>query len=134
MSTLWTWRRHLNPLRDMGFAWRLWSHKIGRWSIPFALLLMLVGLVLMAPGHGWAAVTLAVVLVGLLSGVAGWGIALIRPDRGLPGMVALPVYFLMSNAAVVHALVRVLAGGSERIWEPTRRTRLPAGSARRGAE
>jgi len=120
MSTIWAWRRLLNPMRHPGFAWKLFSHKICRWAFPFALALTLVGLALLAPGHMWALGVLGVAgLLGVLA-VAGWMLS--REGTSLPFVLSIPAFVLMSNVAVVHALGRAVAGGSERLWEPTRRT------------
>jgi len=119
MSTLWAWRHLLNPMQHPVFAWKLFSHKICRWAFPFALTLILAGLAFLAPGHGWALGALAVAgLVGVLA-VVGWTLS--REGKSLPTMLSVPAFVLMSNVAVVHALSRAVAGGSERLWEPTRR-------------
>ena len=119
MSTLWAWRRLLNPLRHPVFAWKLFSHKICRWTFPFALALIVVGLALLAPGHVWALGALAAAGLVAVLAVVGWMLS--REGKSLPAVLSVPAFVLMSNVAVVHALGRAVAGGSERLWEPTRR-------------
>jgi cellulose synthase/poly-beta-1,6-N-acetylglucosamine synthase-like glycosyltransferase len=129
MSTLWAWRRLMNPREHPDFAWKLFSHKVCRWLLPLALVLALVGVLLAGFGapagtFGRLVASLAAVLagaaaVGLLLGGVGW----IRAARGraVPRALAVPAFFLMSNLAVVQAFVQAVTRGSERSWEPTRR-------------
>jgi cellulose synthase/poly-beta-1,6-N-acetylglucosamine synthase-like glycosyltransferase len=127
MTTLWAWRHLMNPLRHPTFAWKLVSHKMCRWLVPVALLMLAGGLAVLAPWHAWAGGTLALGVAGVLVGGLGWWWG----ARGwtLPGGMAGPAYFLMSNVAVLHALARATAGGgSERLWEPTRRERAASGT------
>lgn len=129
MTTLWAWRHLLNPLAHPGTAWKLWSHKILRWALPLALLLVLAGSALLAPAHAWALALLAAGVAGIMVGGFGWIVAPRDETRSLPRLLAAPAFFLMSNVAVVHALGRALRGGSQSLWEPTRRTAAapPAG-------
>lgn len=124
MATLGTWRHLLNPFRVPAFAWKLFSHKVCRWATPLALLLVGTGLALLAPTHGWARGVLALAAVVVALGAVGW--ILSRRDRPLPRLLAVTAFFVMSNVAVLHALMRALRGGSEPVWEPTRRG-SPAG-------
>jgi cellulose synthase/poly-beta-1,6-N-acetylglucosamine synthase-like glycosyltransferase len=119
MSTLWAWRHLMNPLRHPGFSWKLLSHKACRWALPFALALMLAGVAILALEQVWAGWALTGAALGLFLGVSGW--ILSGTDRSLPKVLSIPAFLLMSNVAVVQAFGRAVAGGSERLWEPTRR-------------
>lgn len=133
MGTLWAWRHLMNPREYGDFAWKLLSHKVGRWLLPVALVALVVGVLvagfgappglfgrLVAAGASGVAAAAAVVL--LLGGV-GWSRAV--RGRAVPRLLSVPTFFLMSNLAVVHAFVRVITRGSERRWEPTRRKEGP---------
>jgi len=122
MTTLWTWRHLLNPVRHPGFAWKLWSHKICRWALPFALLLILAGLALVAREEVLAWIPLAGGLALVLAGAVGWLVGVSGEGRPLPRILSAPAFFLLSNVAVVHALFRAMGSGSQQFWEPTRRT------------
>lgn len=130
LRTLW-YRRALLSLRRHGlFAWMLWSHKLGRWLVPWALIPAAAALVVLAPRYWWAAATLALAAAALLVTAIGW----VWPeDRPLPRVIALPAYAVSGNLAALHAWIRALGGQGTALWEPTRRgggaTSHPAGQA-----
>ncbi len=109
-----TWSRPelLNPLRNPGIAWALWSHKILRWLTPFFVL----GLVLTANlwatqdlASGWFAAALVDSLV-LLALIGWWG------DRvGIRVPFAGAVFsFMLANAGFLVGVLRAVAGHSIR--------------------
>ncbi|HEX4600975.1 MAG TPA: glycosyltransferase [Gemmatimonadales bacterium] len=118
------WKRTLlNPWRYGVFAWMLFSHKVCRWLVPWALLLGLGALAAAAPAAGWARAALAGCGVcGALAAI-GW---LWPEGKRTPRLVALPAYVVAGNVAVLHAWVRVLVGARAPVWEPTRRGAVPA--------
>lgn len=124
MRTLWHKRALMNPVRHPVFAWMLLSHKVARWMLPWAAGAALVALAVLAPQLLWARVLLGLALVGLALAAAGWALA----DRPrLPTLLSAPAFLLAGNLAAAHALVRVLAGGEDALWEPTRREVVRAG-------
>ncbi len=123
LGTLAYKRTLLNPLRFGTFAWMLFSHKVCRWLVPWALLVLVAALGILASTSGWARAALAACgALGLLAGI-GW----LWPEAvPMPRPLALPVYLAAGNAAVLHAWLRVLTGRLAPVWEPTRRSALPA--------
>lgn len=119
MRTLWHKRRLLNPLRHPVFAWMLLSHKVARWTLPWAALAAFLALGILATHHVWAAALLALVALGICLGVVGWILA----GRGntLPAILSVPAYALMGNVAAARAFVGFLFGHQQAVWEPTRR-------------
>jgi glycosyltransferase involved in cell wall biosynthesis len=118
LATLWHNGTLLNPVRYGGFAWMLFSHKVCRWLVPWALCAMLAALSALAVSAGWARGLLAAAAVlGVLAGL-GW---VWRGGERMPRLLALPAYFAAGNVAVLHAWVRMLAGRAAPVWEPTRR-------------
>ncbi len=109
----------LNPARYGVFAWMLWSHKLCRWITPWAALLLLGSLAALAPAAAWARVALGAAAV--LGGLAGLG-WLCPEAKRMPRLIALPVYLVAGNLAVLHAWVRALRGELAPVWEPTRRS------------
>ena len=124
MSTIWAWKHLMNPVRYPGFAWKLLSHKISRWLLPVALLLVGLGLALLTPSSTLAMWALVACAVAVFLGLIGWRLG--RNERRLPMLLSVPAFFMMSNVAVIHALVRACGQGSEALWEPTRRSSSPA--------
>lgn len=124
MRTLWYKRRLMNPFRHPVFAWMLLSHKISRWALPWAALAALFALGALAPSRPWAGVLLALAAVVLGLAAIGWALA----DRPrLPKIFSAPAFLLAGNVAAAHALLRVLGGGHDALWEPTRREVVKAG-------
>jgi cellulose synthase/poly-beta-1,6-N-acetylglucosamine synthase-like glycosyltransferase len=105
-----TWSRNhlLNPVRNPGFAFALWSHKILRWTSPFFLILLAISVTVCAlEGKSFyqACVGLLVVL-----GIAGLlGRHAERRRFVLPGTST--VYsFLLANAGFFMGLWKCLFG------------------------
>ncbi len=108
----------LNPFRSGAFAFKLFSHKVCRWTAPLAA----VGAV-----PGVAMLGVSPVAVG--AGAAGGGAlaaALIRGEERLPlpKAVRFVLYAVAANAAAVVAWRNLIRGRAQAVWEPTRR---PAG-------
>ena len=128
LRTLWYKRSLLNPGRHGLFAWMLWSHKLCRWLVPLTFLSTALVLVALAPGHWWAAATLALCGAAALVTAIGW----VWPEgRRLPRSIAWPTYAVTGNIAAIQAWIRALRGQGTAVWEPTRRgtTSHPAGRA-----
>lgn len=123
MGTLWHLRTLLNPLKHGLFAWMLFSHKICRWVLPWAALASLLALGALAPAQPVFGVLfgLGVALVG--AAALGWALA---DRRTVPAVFSIPAYLVAGNLAAAHALMRVLAGARDPLWEPTRREVAPS--------
>jgi cellulose synthase/poly-beta-1,6-N-acetylglucosamine synthase-like glycosyltransferase len=118
METLFAMRRLLNPLRYGAFAWMLFSHKVCRWLVPWATVLALVALLILAPTQPAAAWLAGAGAAGVLLGLIAF---LVPVHWKLPRLLNLPAYLLMGNAAALHASLRASRGGRNAMWEPTRR-------------
>jgi glycosyltransferase involved in cell wall biosynthesis len=121
LATLASRRALLNPLRYGAFSWMLFSHKVCRWLVPWALVAALVALGGLVPTAVWARGLLAAGgIVAALAGI-GW----LRPDNAaLPRALALPAYLVAGNVGVLHAWLRLVTGRAAPVWEPTRRDAL----------
>ena len=118
METLWHKRALLNPFAYPGFAFKLVSHKLCRWLLPWAGIAAWLATWVLAPRHTWA---LGLALLGLLIWIlalAGWWSA--RKGRSDSPLTSL-AFVVAGNLAAAHALLRVLQGDRRPIWEPTRR-------------
>jgi hypothetical protein len=108
--------RLLNPLRRPFVAWALLSHKVARWGVPWALLLLFGASGVLA-GRAPYAFLFGVQALFYFSGIAAflWE----RWSLTLPGKAA--SFFLVTNAAVLVASVRFAFGERAVLWEPTTR-------------
>lgn len=118
MRTLWYKRQLMNPFREGVFAWMLLSHKVSRWLLPWAAFATVVALGILALEWMWARVLFVLALAGIVLAAVGWLLA-DRPK--LPRLLSAPAFLLAGNVAAAHALLRVLGGGEDALWEPTRR-------------
>lgn len=119
LATLRYKRTLLNPLRYGLFAWMLWSHKLARWLVPITIPVSLLALVGLAAGGARVfAGLLGLVIIGVLVGVA----AMRWAEAGTaPKIVTSIGYAFAANVAGLMAWGRFLRGGSQAVWEPTRR-------------
>jgi cellulose synthase/poly-beta-1,6-N-acetylglucosamine synthase-like glycosyltransferase len=118
METLAFNRHLLDPINYGLFALKLLSHKVARWLVPAAMVLGAVGLCLLATRYTWAG---AVLTVGLIATVVALLISYNPWNRALPRAFTLIAFGVAGNIAVVHALIRVIVGHDDHVWEPTRR-------------
>jgi len=118
LETLWYMRCLLNPFRYGLFAWLLFSHKLCRWLVPPALLLMTAGLAGLSVPHRWAQWVLAAEGLSAALGAIGWlSPGLWRAPNGL----SLAAYVVAGTVASLHAWIKALRGELDPVWEPTRR-------------
>lgn len=122
------YKKHLlNPVRYGAFAWRLWSHKVCRWAVPWAGFAGLLGLALLLPATDWVILPLLAVVAAAALTAAAWAWP---EDREMPGFVSIPAYVLSGSFAVCVGTVRALRGVDASTWEPTRRTHGEMSSAK----
>jgi cellulose synthase/poly-beta-1,6-N-acetylglucosamine synthase-like glycosyltransferase len=119
MDTLASRRELLDPTRYGLFAWKLFSHKVCRWLLPVSAIAGIAGLLLLAPSHLWALITLFAGAVLLILAIVG---ALWPSSRVMPRPISLAAFGVAANLAVLNALWRVVAGHQDHVWEPTRRS------------
>jgi len=121
-------RKVPNPLRYRLFAWMLGSHKLCRWLVPWAALLTVGAVGVLAPDASWARAVLGAAVGVLALAAVGWW----WPEGGgrrVPRVFALPAYAVSGNVAALHAWLVAMSGVGTAVWEPTRR-RGPAETAR----
>ena len=120
LATLRYKRSLLNPFRYGLFAWMLWSHKLARWLVPLSAPIAVLALAWLAVGGARiAGGLLALAAIGVAAGYA----AMRRAERGSASApVSTLGYAFASNVAGLVAWGRFLVGGSQAVWEPTRRS------------
>ena len=107
--------RMLNPFRYGLFSWQLASHKLCRWLVPFAMIAaFLSNAVLVGDSPVYAATFLAQGVFYAAALTGRWsGHRLLR----------IPVFFVVSNAAVFAAWLRYARGDRVTMWTPSNRAK-----------
>jgi cellulose synthase/poly-beta-1,6-N-acetylglucosamine synthase-like glycosyltransferase len=107
----------LNFLKYGMFSWQLISHKLCRWLVPFAMVLMLGSNILLAFKEG---VFLFIFLVQL----ALYSFSLIGLGNRTIGnkyFIGLLLYFLTVNCSILNAWMRYFRGDRIQTWRPSAR-------------
>lgn len=125
METLYRSRHLMDPMRYGAFSWKLISHKVSRWLAPLTVVPAVVALLVLAPEYAWARALLAVGIIIALVAIVG---ALWPESRRMPRVVSVVAFGVAANVAVIHAVIRVLHGRDDKVWEPTRREVMAPGS------
>ena len=95
-------------------------HKVLRWLAPWMLLVLLVSNAILAVGS----LTWQALLAGQLMFYAAAMAGLVWPSFRSLRPVAVPMYFLLMNAAFAAGFLLAVAGRGNVRWKPTSRTRL----------
>jgi hypothetical protein len=107
----------LNPMRHGLFAWQLFSHKLCRWLVPFALIAILVSNACLAIDSYTYRVLfslqLAFYALGTFYHWFKW-----MPDKSL---FRLPSFFVVVNLSILDAWYRYFRGDRIFRWEPSER-------------
>ena len=106
----------LNPLQYGLFAWQLFSHKVCRWLVPYALLGLLAANLTLLSGSPFYVVCAAAQAAVYVVAARG----LRRRDRlsALPRMLT---FLVLSNVSILNAWFNVLRGRQVVAWEPSNR-------------
>jgi len=118
----------LNPLRYGSFAWRLASHKLFRWLVPYALLLALAANVTLAM-TSWTYMAL-LSLQSAFYLCAACGASGLAAFRGR--VFSIPAFAVQVNVSILHAWYSFARGRRIVEWSPSTRraTGLSTGSIR----
>ncbi|HEX6183669.1 MAG TPA: glycosyltransferase family 2 protein [Pyrinomonadaceae bacterium] len=127
-TDLWRHRALLNPLRGGFYSVELLSHKVMRYLVPVFLALTLASSLALAVSGWFYALAAAAQVAFYAAAALGWllGRAGVRSR-----VLALPAYFVLSNAAAVAAFYKFARGERYARWEPIRET-ATVGVARGG--
>jgi len=107
----------LNPFKYGLFSWQLFSHKLCRWMVPFALVAAFVSNVLLA-SHSvfylWTFILQLVFYAFALGGV--WMTPFSRKY-----FLKIPSFFVLVNLSILMAWCRYILGERLLAWEPSQR-------------
>ncbi len=114
---LWAMREMLNPFRYGTFAVKLWSHKVFRWWVPAAPLVVLPANLWLLDRHPIYWVTLALQLAFYALALGGY---LVRSWDRQPVFLRIPFYFCLVNVAAGVGLLQAMGGKSYTTWTTSR--------------
>ncbi|MBS0169858.1 MAG: glycosyltransferase family 2 protein [Nitrospira sp.] len=107
----------LNPFRYGMFAWQLFSHKLCRWLVPFAMIGLLVSNVVLATQFPWYQGVLLAQGLFYATAVA-YSVFHWMPKSSV---FRLPSFFVLVNLSILDAWMRYLRGDRVFRWEPSKR-------------
>ncbi len=118
-TDLWRNRGMMNPFKSGFYAVELFSHKLLRYSVPIFLVLILITSTFLAFNSFIFAVILTLQ-------IAFYGLAFITwilEKTGMRlGIIAIPLYFVLTNFASIIGFYKFLIGERYATWEPIRET------------
>ena len=107
----------LNPFKYGLFSWQLFSHKLCRWIVPFALIAAFVSNVLLASYSALYLWTFILQLVFYALAFGGVWITLFSRKYFLK----IPSFFVLVNLSILMAWYRYFKGERMIRWEPSQR-------------
>jgi len=118
LETLFYHGRLLNPFRYGVFSWLLWSHKLIRWLVPWAVVACAVAVIPLAASAWWAQVGVVGLALGLGLAALGWWWP--HQER-VPKLCSTAAYFVSGTIAGLLAWANVVRGRRASLWNPTPR-------------
>ena len=107
----------LNPFRYGLFSWQLFSHKLCRWLVPFAMIVALASNIALATQSVWYR--------ALLVGQTSFYVLAIAyaSCQWMPksNLFRLPSFFVLVNLSILDAWIRYVRGDRVFRWEPSKR-------------
>jgi cellulose synthase/poly-beta-1,6-N-acetylglucosamine synthase-like glycosyltransferase len=117
VSSLSRYRQILNPFRHGVFAFQMLCHKVLRYTVPAWLVVLFVSNLLVLNAGPVYRMALAAQSAFYLLALGGWVLERLGIKQGLLGV---PYYFVLSNAAVVWGFIKFARGESHVVWQPIR--------------
>jgi cellulose synthase/poly-beta-1,6-N-acetylglucosamine synthase-like glycosyltransferase len=117
VSSLSRYRQILNPFRHGIFAFQMLCHKVLRYTVPAWLVVLFVSNLLVLNAGPVYRMALAAQSAFYLLALGGWVLERLGIKQGLLGV---PYYFVLSNAAVVWGFIKFARGESHVVWQPIR--------------
>ncbi len=116
-TDLWRNRQMLNPLKSGFYAVELISHKVFRYAVPLFLLLIFLSSAVLSLSSKVFELIFAFQIVFCTLVLLAW--ILERGKKNI-GVLAIPLYFVLTNAASVVGFYKFLRGERYARWEPNR--------------
>ena len=117
MSALFAHREIMNPFQYASFAWQIISHKICRWLVPWFFILACLGSFALAASSAFFA--FLALLLGAFCCLAA--AAYLLPEKRSQLFFKIPLFFIVSNAAIALAWIKYLSGKRAVTWSPSQK-------------
>ncbi|MGI8468318.1 MAG: glycosyltransferase family 2 protein [Pyrinomonadaceae bacterium] len=116
-TDLWCNRDMLNPLKSGFYAVELFSHKLLRYAVPVFLILLFLSSLALAFYSGFYEIIFVLQIIFYLAALAALGLE----KAGLKlKILAMPLYFILTNLASVVGFYKFLRGERYASWETIR--------------
>lgn len=107
----------LNPFRYGLFSWQLFSHKLCRWLVPFAVIAVFTSNALLIAGSAFYLLLFILQCGFYVFGLVGlWANLRIAESVG-----KIPAFFLLANVSILNAWYRYARGERMVSWSPSER-------------
>lgn len=116
IATLMKTREVLNPFRFGMFSWQVWSHKMCRWLVPFAMVSAFVSNAMLM-GEPVYLVLFGLQLVFYAAALVGLTMSRLATSK----FIRTPAFFVLANLSIAQAWYRYLCGERMVAWSPSRR-------------
>lgn len=107
----------LNPVKFGLFSFKVWSHKIMRWAVPWFMLLALFSNFFLYTSHTFYAVSFWLQIVGYFVVYLTWKM----PRLQTITLAKLVFFFVQVNIAIAHSTIYFLRGKRMVTWTPSQR-------------
>lgn len=116
-NDLWRSRAMLNPFVSGFFAIELISHKVLRYCVPLILLLLLATSAAASVDSVFFLFVFAAQIIFYGFALAAW---ILEKNQVKSSLLAIPLYFTLSNLAAIFGFFKFLSGERYSYWEPIR--------------
>lgn len=106
----------LNPCRYGLFSWQLFSHKLCRWLVPYAMILVFLSNLFLVKSFIYKTILIIQLIFYIIA--FSRNIRRILPSNKL---VKIPFYFVSVNVSIMVAWYRYIKGDRLITWEPSKR-------------
>jgi glycosyltransferase involved in cell wall biosynthesis len=109
----------LNPLKYRLFSWQLFSHKLCRWLVPFAMIILFISNWILVFLSGSKIYALFLIVQILFYIIAFYG-SVSKTYANKP-LIKLPMFFVAVNMSILVAWFKYFSGDRLTLWEPSKR-------------
>jgi len=117
LEVLFHFKDILNPFKYGGYSLKMISHKLCRWLVPLALILVFLSNLFLLNQSIFYQITFAAQLLLYLLALIAFIV------KKLQGMLIfkIPFFFVMANLSILVAWYKYLANEKYLVWDPTKR-------------